>query len=93
MAVPYGQLKVFKAFICEWVCRRWRWEGLLSGKSAKPRSPFRLDPLAAQLQTPCLFSELAVRVAGGRDEGGVRKREGGVRFDRNTGTSSYHLAK
>lgn len=68
-------------------------EGLLAFKSAKPYSAFRSDPHAAQLQTHCPFSEHAVHVAGGRDEGGVGLRERGVRFDRHTGTSSYYLVK
>ncbi len=50
-------------------------EGLLAVKSAKPCSPFRSDPHAARLQTRCPFSEHAVHVAGGRDEGRVRGRE------------------
>lgn len=68
-------------------------EGLLALKSAKPCSPFRSDPHAARLQTRCPFSEHGVHVAGGRDEGVVSQRERGVRFDRNTGTSSYYLVK
>ncbi len=90
--------------LCEWVCRRSAKFGLqahtrpgggffLAVKSAKPCTPFRSDPHAALLQTRCPFSEHAVHVAGGRDEGGVRGREGAVRCNRNTNTSSYYLVK
>lgn len=73
-------------------------EGLLAVKSAKPCSPFQIRPPCRSASNALPF--LRTRCACGRregwrgeSEGGREGGDGGVRFDGNTGTSSYHLVK